>query len=59
MTSLSEKLQDLQTGNVTSYYKGLYGHAKYFWIVFTIKLKRNKLRHELKKYMLKQALISL
>ena len=25
--------------------------AKYFWIVFTIKLKRNNLRHELKKYM--------
>ena len=33
--------------------------AKYFWIVFTIKLKRNNLRHQLKKYMLKRALISL
>jgi hypothetical protein len=33
--------------------------ALYFLIVFTIKLKRNNLRHELKKYMLKQALISL
>ena len=31
----------------------------YFWIVFTIKLKRNNLRHELKKYMLKRVLISL
>jgi hypothetical protein len=41
------------------YNKWLYGCAKYFWIVFTIKLKRNNLRHELKKYMLKQALISL
>jgi hypothetical protein len=38
---------------------GLYGRAKYFWIVFTVKLKRNNLRHELKKYMLKRALISL
>ena len=33
--------------------------ALYFWIVFTIKLKRNNLCHQLKKYMLKQALISL
>ena len=33
--------------------------ALYFWIVFTIKLKRNNLLHELKKYMLKRALISL
>jgi hypothetical protein len=32
--------------------------AKYFWIVFTIKLKRNSLRHELEKYMLKRALMS-
>ena len=31
----------------------------YFWIVFKIKLKRNNLCHELKKYMLKRALISL
>jgi hypothetical protein len=31
------------------------GRAKYFWILFTIKLKRNNLRHELKKYMLKRA----
>jgi hypothetical protein len=29
-------------------YMGLYGRAKYFWIVFTIKLKRNNLCHELK-----------
>jgi hypothetical protein len=38
---------------------GIIGRAKYFWIVFTIKLKRNNLRHKLKKYMLKRALISL
>jgi hypothetical protein len=30
--------------------------AKYFWIDFTIKLKRNNLRHQLKKYMLKENL---
>ena len=36
-------------------HKGLYGRANYFWIVFTIKLKRNILRPELKKYMLKRA----
>ena len=27
-----------------------HGRAQYFWIVFTIKLKRNNLRHDLKKY---------
>jgi hypothetical protein len=43
--------------NITPVIKYLYGRAKYFWIVFTIKLKRNNLRHELKKNMLKQALI--
>jgi hypothetical protein len=40
-------------------YEGLYGHAKYFWIVFTIKLKRSNLCHKLKNYVLKPALISL
>ena len=37
-------------------FKWYYGCAKYFCIVFTIKLKRNNLRHKLKKYMLKWAL---
>ena len=36
---------------------GIIWVCKVFWIVFTIKLKRNNLRHKLKKYMLKQALI--
>jgi hypothetical protein len=36
---------------------GIIWTCKVFLDVFTIKLKRNNLRHELKKYMLKQALI--